>query len=165
MSKATFTRSYDVQQLAERLAKLQVGEQITYKDVAAVVGKSWPDDEDKLRPMIASAKRAVMADHQIVIGTERKAGLVRLAGGEIIKSGSQSIARIRRESQRGLKRLACVDYASLSAAEQAKHNAAASHLGVLGEFSRPKTVAKVVDACDKVQQKLTIDETLKAFRG
>ena len=161
--KQNFARSYDVQQLVDKVSRLAIGERLTYDHLAAVVGMTWPADRARLTTMIQSARRIVLAE-KIVLGTVRGVGIERLDGEAIIKSGSQSISRIRRESVRGLRRLACVEYGSLNNAAKTKHDATAAHLGVLGEFAKPKTFTKLTDATDKKQEKLTLDETLKAFR-
>ena len=160
--KQSFARSYEVQSLVERITKLEIGETITYEALAAVAGSN-PNGE-RFAGQLASARRIAQADSQIVTGTVRGVGIQRIGGADIVRSGQQSIGRIRRESVRGLKRLACVDYGTLDNAARAKHDAAASHLGVLAEFAKPKTVTRIEAAASDKTQKLTMEETLKAFR-
>ena len=157
-----FQRSYEVNQLVERLSKLAVGEQLTYEDAAALVGQDR--DGERFRAMLTSARRIVQSDKLIVFGTVPTVGLERLDGVAIVKTGATSIAKIRRESQRGLRRLACVKYEELSQADRAKHDAAASHLGVLTEFSKASTVKKMTAAAETKVAKLNVEETLDAFR-
>lgn len=157
-----FTRSYDVQQLVDRLAKLAIGDKLPLAELATLIGEKDVDG-GKFRGKLASARRAIQKDKQIVTGVDDRI-LTRLDDTAIVATGQTSIQRIRRESLRGAKRLACVDYGKLSQAEQRKHDAAATHLGVLAEFSRPSTVAKIANKVDTAQKKLGLDETLAAFR-
>lgn len=158
-----FSRSYEVQQLVERIQAMQIGDKVTLADLCSLVGMKNVDD-DKFRSKLASARRIAQKDKQIVTAVEDRT-LERLGDSAITATGHTSIQRIRRESVRGAKRLACVNYSALSPAEQRKHDAAATHLTVLAEFSRPKTVARVAAAVDQRQAKLGLDETLAAFRN
>jgi hypothetical protein len=63
-----------------------------------------------------------------------------------------------------LKKLGCADYDKLDNAAKAKHDAAASHLGILAECARPSIVAKIEIVAAAKSAKLTFDETIKAFR-
>ena len=158
-----FNRSYDVQQLVERICKMKVGDSIPLAELCeAIKGKSV--DDGTFRGKLASARRGAQKDKQIVTAVEDRK-LIRLGDAAIVSTGQNSIARIRRESVRGAKRLACVDYAGLSEAERRKHDAAATHLTVLAEFSRPKSVEKIAAAVNAKQDKLELDATLRAFRG
>ena len=160
--KQSFARSYEVQTLVERIMKLAIGETITYEALATVAGADV--DSERFAGQLQSARRIAQADSQVVTGTVRGVGIQRLGGTDIVKSGQQSIGRIRRESVRGLKRLACAKYEELDQAARAKHDATASHLGVLAEFAKPKIVTRIEAAASDKTQKLTMDETLKAFR-
>lgn len=152
-----FKRSYDVQQIVERLLKLAVGETVEYAELDKLGGDN--------RSKVASARRIIQKENQIVTAAVAGVGIQRLADVEIVKTGATSVAKIRRESQRGMKRLGCVNYNELDNAAKAKHDAAASHLGVLAEFAKPKTIERISDAAAKKIAKLTLDETLAAFRS
>jgi hypothetical protein len=160
--KPNFSRSFDVQQLVERLTKLTIGETATYAELAEIVGGE--QDADVFRSQLQSARRIIQRENQIVTAVIRGEGITRLDNLGIVKTGASSIGKIRRESMRGIKRLACADYEQLTQAERAKHDAAASHLAVLGEFSRAKTVEKIEKAAEQKIGKLNVNETLDAFR-
>lgn len=158
-----FRRSYDVQALIELLEKAAVGEVVEYSRIDAVIGDhSTPRGAGRIQ----SARRVLLRDKQMVFAAVERVGLQRLNDSDIIKTGADSVARIRRESIRGAKRLACVKYEELSDAEKRKHDAYASHLGILAECSRPQVSKKIAAAVDQSQEvrKLTFEETLKAFR-
>lgn len=158
--KHNFARSYEVQQLVDFMSTLKVGDTVTYDDIEKVIGEL----NNANRARINSARRILLHEKQMVFGVVRKVGLVRMDDHGIVQSGAQSISRIRRESVRGLKRLACVDYQTMSQADKNKHDAAASHLGILAECSRVVAVKKIEDKVSEQAKKLTFEETLKAFR-
>lgn len=161
MTDQRFSRSYDVQQLVELFASVKVGEVVTYEDIA----KAGTDHKTpKGAGRIQSARRILQREKQCVFAVVDKVGYMRLDDSEIVKTGATSVARIRRESLRGVKRLACVDYGKLSDADKRKHDAVSSHLGILAECSRPDVVAKIESKVDETKAKLTFDATLDAFR-
>lgn len=166
MSNTTdkFRRSYDVQALIELLEKAAVGEVVEYTKIDAAIACDHSTPKGAGR--IQSARKVLLRDKQIVFAAVERVGLQRLNDSDIIKTGADSVAKIRRESIRGAKRLACVKYEELSDAEKRRHDAYASHLGILAECSRPQASKKIAAAVDQSQEvrKLTFEETLKAFR-
>ena len=159
---ARFTQSLDVQVLAQRLAKMAIGESVALADLAALVGEKNIDDQ-KFRGRLASARRSVQQEHRIVTGVEDRT-LTRLDASQITAEGARVVSRVRKASTRGLKKLACVDYSALSPAEQRKHDAAATHLGVLAEFSRPSAVKTIAAKVETQAAKIGFRETLEAFK-
>ena len=161
MTERRFSRSYDVQQLVELFAAAKPGDVVTYQQVAQLgIDHTTP----KGRGRIYSARRIVQQEKQAVFAVVEKVGYVRLRPDEIIKTGAESVAKIRRESVRGMKRLACAEYDKLSDADKRKHDATASHLGILAECSRPQVAAKIKAKVDVTKERLTLDATLEAFR-
>lgn len=158
-----FSRSYDVQQLVERLSAAKVGETIAYEEVDALIGGDHR--QGKYAGRVASARRILQHERRYVFAVEHGVGLVRLDDGEIVRTGAESIAKIRRESVRGAKKLACVEYEKLDQAARQKHDAAASHLAVLAECARPATTKAITKAVEVENRKLTFEATLAAFRG
>ncbi len=160
--KPAFHRSFHVQTLIDRIGNLAVGDSLPLDTLAEMVGSA--SKSNQFRSQLASARRAVQRESRKVFGVTGGA-ITRLDDTAIVSTASDTIQRIRRASVRGVAKLACVDYAALPPAERARHDAAASHLGILAECSRPKVVAKIADVAAKKQEKLTLDETLAAFRG
>lgn len=160
--KPRFHRSFFVQTIIDRIQKMAVGDTVPLAELAALV--SGNPKSNLFRSQLASARRAVQRDGRKVFGVAGGA-ITRLDDPAIVSTASDTLQRIRRASVRGVARLGCVDYAALSQADRARHDAAASHLGILAECSRPKVVAKIADKALEKQQKLTLDETLAAFRG
>lgn len=158
----SFLRSHWVQQVVDRLAGCKIGETVSYQELDGLIGGDHRSA--KYGGRLQSARRIIQHDKQMVFGVVKGVGLVRLADGDIVKSGAASIARIRRESIRGAKRLACVQYESMSDAEKRKHDAAAGHLAVLAEFSRPATVKAIESKASAENKRLTFDETIAAFK-
>jgi hypothetical protein len=161
MADNRFSRSYDVQQIVDALATAKVGDTITYEQLAKLgADHRTPKGQGKLQ----SARRILQRDKQMVFATIATVGYQRLNDSEIIKTGQSSIEKIRRESMRGLKRLACVNPEPMPDSDKRKHYAAASHLGILAECSRPAVVKKIAVKVDETKAKLTFDATLEAFR-
>ena len=159
--KPKFHRSFDVQTLIDMLAKMSIGDAIPASKLAAATGDE--PKSPKFYGKLASARRVIEREQRIV--TTLDGGIVtRLADAAIVSTASDVIQRVRRTSLRGLKKLGCVDYDKLTNAEKTKHDASASHLGILAECSRPNTVAKIEAKVQEKTAKLTFDETLKAFR-
>jgi len=156
-----FHRSYDVQQLVDRLMKAKPGELVPYTEIDAIIGDHRTS---KAIGRIHSARKIVQSETRALFEVVTHEGLRRLSNEQIPTLGAASLSRIRRESIRGAKRLSCADYDALTPEQKRKHDAAASHLGILAECSKPAAVKAITAKVEQENKKLTFDETLKAFR-
>jgi hypothetical protein len=161
MANDKFRRGYDVQTLVDILAKVPIGGTLSVEELADQL--RLDKNSGKFRAALASARRIVQTEGRIVIACEHGT-LTRLDDGGIVQVATGAIQRIRRASVRSLKKLGCADYDKLDNAAKAKHDAAASHLGILAECARPSIVARIEDVAARKAAKLTFDETIKAFR-
>jgi hypothetical protein len=161
MANDKFRRGFDVQTLVDTLAKLPIGGTLSVEELAGQL--RLDKNSGKFRAALASARRIVQTEARIVVACEHGT-LTRLDDSGIVQVATGSIQRIRRASVRSLKKLGCADYDKLDNAAKAKHDAAASHLGILAECARPSIVAKIETVAAAKSAKLTFDETIKAFR-
>ena len=161
MANDKFRRGYDVQTLVDILAKVPIGGTLSVEELAGQL--RLDKNSGKFRAALASARRIVQTEARIVVACEHGT-LTRLNDSGIVQVATGAIQRIRRASVRSLKKLGCADYDKLDNAAKAKHDAAASHLGILAECARPSIVAKIETVAAAKSAKLTFDETIKAFR-
>ncbi len=157
-----FDRSYETQLLYEELKKgIEAGQkEWTYKELSSVAGV---DVQAKGRSYLASARRSVESDTQVLLGTVPTVGIKVMTASEHAAIGTSTVRSVRRKSDRTLKRMVHADFDGMTEKEKRQHNAAASSLGVVRMFSAPASVKKIADKQPDAG-KLPIGETLRLFQ-
>ena len=150
--------SADTLFIYERLQKTQIGEEVTYDELSKLIGR-------KVAPgMLVTARKKAMNDDQIVFGTIRNKGLKRLADSEVVSTAKATFLGIQRTTKRERRRLSSVKYEMLSKGEQGRHNGYAAALAMINEAAAPKQLAALEDTAVKNAQKLSMIQTIDAFR-
>lgn len=132
--------SSETRKLYEHLKNLKVGEVVTYAALSELVGR---DVSKEAVGSLATARRMCQREHHIVYGAVRGIGLQRLDDKQIVNSADNEIAKIQRTAARGVKKLACVDYANLAVDDKSNFNAKAAALGTLLQHSQPSAVKQL----------------------
>src|SRR5690349_12060809 len=154
----------DTQVIVKRLAAAKAGETVTYDELQKLIGQDVrPGAEAYVRLLKARDVLEKDPDKRIVFAAVNKEGIKRLNDSEIVESGSSFVGLVRRTARRGLRRLTCVNYDKLTNGERVKHNAAASHLGVLHEITKPSAVKKIEAGVEKSHEKMATAKTLEFF--
>lgn len=155
--KPTIQRaSIDAQVIAERLAKCEIGGEVSYSELNKIINR---DVQVKARSVLDTARR-------MVFGVIMNVGLRRLNDVEIVGTGQHTIDHIRKTSKRGAVRLGCVkDFNSMPTEARIKHNAALSTLGTLAHFTGSAAQAKVCAAVEVANGKLPLAKLLAAVRS
>lgn len=159
---SNFILSIETKQLLERLIKAEVGELITYQEMTNIVGR---DIRKEGCGIMYSARRKAENDCQIVFITVVNKGIKRASDEEIANSGTSAIAKIRRTSHKGKKRLHCVEnFGSLTNESKIHHNAAASFLGAIDLMTRPKKIIALEEVVKKESNSINVTKTLELFK-
>lgn len=159
--KPQITASIDAQMIYERLEKATVGEIVGYEELTALIGT---DVQLKGRGYMETARRMAMRDKGMVFGPVRGVGLKRLADTEIVRSGQAYISKIRRHARRGMKVLVSVqDFAALPNDLKVRHNATASMLGAVAQFSGSTAQKRIEGAVEQAGNKISYAKTLELF--
>mgnify|MGYP001166929967 CR=1 FL=1 len=153
--------SIDSKLIAECLMQVEIGQLVTYEVLSEVIRQDATNDHG--RGCIATARRMLQRDHQMVFAAVRGVGLKRLSDAEIVQTGSHSVHRVRSAARRGAKMLTAVsDFDALAPADKLRHNA---HLSVLGAIEAMTSTGAVKKVESKVTaaSPLPIAATLEAF--
>lgn len=134
--------SLDVKTIHDLMADTKVGSVVTYDDITAAIGR----DARHNRGAMHSAMRILKNSKRMVFGCVPKVGYKRLSDEEIIDSGDDCIARIRRLSRRGAKTLACVEFDALSPQDKLRHNAKMTVLALTQESTTHTAVKRIEQA-------------------
>lgn len=161
--KPQITMSLDTQMLYERLEKAQIGDLIKYEELSAIIGS---DVQIKGRGSLQSARKMAMRDKSMVFESVRDIGIKRLADAEIVRSGQAYISRIRRHARRGMRVLVSVqNFEALPNDLKIRHNATASMLGAVAQFSGGAAQKRIEDAVEAAGNKISYAKTLELFGG
>jgi hypothetical protein len=150
--------SIDAKVLSEVLAKVHVGDIVTYDILSKSIGR---DVRTIARGILDTARKKVLNDRQIVFGTVRGAGLRRLTDEETVDTGEQTLASVRGATRRGMRRITAVDFDSLPNEKKILHNVYASLFGTLSHFSRAKSVKALSENASSQTGQLPVAKTLE----
>jgi hypothetical protein len=164
MAKAIGARSYETQLLADRLKNLKPAEVVSYHELATIAGMDVrPGGKGYQR--LDRARHIVETESLFLIGTVAGVGVKRLEPDEQAAISDNSIGAVKRLARRRAKKLSIVEYGRLNPTQQNKHNMAASVLGVVQLFTRPKALEKLSGAVHEANGKLPVGNTLSLFQN
>lgn len=147
--------------LVDVLQDIAPGETCSYAALTTSIGRNV---QSEARSCLATARRLLQREQQMVFASVRGVGLKRLTDGEITTIGPQTLQKINRASRRGIHKLTCVQrFADLTNDEKIRHNTALSILGVFHEVSKTKSVKQIEVAVTGLQKQLPLKEALQAF--
>ncbi|MEK6684314.1 MAG: hypothetical protein AABY46_06620 [Nitrospirota bacterium] len=153
--------SVDTQILYDHLLKLQGGQEATYAELSALIQSNI---RGEAAGKLYSARRKLLHEHRINIGTVRSVGVRRLTDVETVISSTAAVSHIRRTARRAMRKLGSVaNFAALSGEMRNKHNSQMSVLGVMDLMSRPKQIQRLENKVAEIQRRLPIAETLQLF--
>lgn len=135
-----FETSGDTKTLAHVLRGIAVGGMVTYEELSAAIARDVQRDG---RSNLRTARNRVLTENDIVFEVVRDVGLRRLADPEILTSAAKDKDRIRRTSRRGVKKVLCIDYDSLSRDDKTKHNTALSMFSVVAVMVSNKSIKRL----------------------
>lgn len=159
MTNPIFQRSADARFLIQKLKASEVGETITYADLAEAIGKS----QDALHGPLHTARRALLRDENMVFGTVRGKGVKRLSDLDIVAASASTTRHLKRTARRGVQTLSAVsDFSAMPREEQMRHSAAMSIFGAIAEMTTEKAIAKIEAKVEK--HALPFAQTLEAFK-
>ena len=121
-----------VEKLANSLAKLELGQRLTYAELNKATGLAL---NGKHRHILCGACNKALKEHKVVIGAVRGVGIKRLTDTEMMDIPTEATGRIRRASQKALRKVICSDESKLTDTEKRQRMAGISILGALRQFS------------------------------
>jgi hypothetical protein len=152
--------SVDTQVLIDRLKKVEPEHTITYAELSAAIGRNV---QNGARHLMETARRRLIADHQILFDVVTNEGLKRVQGDQIVAVGSRGVKHIGRHARRTAKKIGCIgdDYSKLSKEQQHRFNGVGTILSFVSHATKEKQVAKISDAAS---EKLPLAKTLELFK-
>jgi hypothetical protein len=130
----------DSEAIARLLSALAVGEEVSYHDLTAAIGR---DVQTVARAAMERARYRLERDERRVFGVVLGIGLRRLNDREIVATSDKARAHIRRTSRRAARTVLCSDYAALPREDQTKHNTALSVFGILEQMAGDKAYRRI----------------------
>jgi hypothetical protein len=156
-------RSIDTETLVRHLRGLAVGSVASYEELNALIGR---DVQVGARHILASAERIMLRDDRRVFAPVRNVGLKRLNDREIVGTGLDTTARLRRLARRGARKVTAVhDYDALPKDDQVQHNTHLSIFGAIGQFTRPMMVLRLSGAVEEAKDRLPLAKMLEAVKS
>jgi hypothetical protein len=157
-----FKKSADTMIIENILSECKVGETVTYNSLSAAIGR---DVRKFAMSALATARKTVMVEHNIVFDVEHNVGYVRLAGDAVVVCVSEyDRMRIQRTSKRSLQKLATVKFDELNDEHKRKHVVASAMMGAVAMFSHKSASKKIEAKVTNATSSLPIGETLKLFQ-
>lgn len=153
--------SADASLLSQHLARVAVGQVVTYAELSAIISKPVGG----AFPALRTALHIVFRDHDMVFDCVRTIGFKRLGDSDIVKSGHHDAERIRRAARRAMLRQTKADFTKLSREEQARFTAQVSTMATIAMMTKPKNLEKLAATVTPQPKELPVRETLAMFQS
>ena len=148
-----FQISVDAQILCDKILeyKDRPGDIITYAELSQIIGR---DVQREARSLLTTARRRVMADHNILVDVVPGVGIITLDESQKARTWRSSAERVRRETGRAIRRLATVDYARLSREDQTEVLTGQSFAGAIAQAASAKQIKRIEARVQEGSRKL-----------
>jgi hypothetical protein len=158
-----FVMSPETKMLCQLLAKLQVGETVTYSEMSDVVGFNVQSNNGRGR--FYTAYNRTLIDQGIYLENVRGTGYRRVANNDVPNSVTNRRSRkLRSQVKRWGKELfSGFDYRNASKDAQRDFNQSVAIHGTLALFSKPQTQDKIKEQVAIANGDINIGDTLKMF--
>lgn len=157
--KMQYEKSADTKVIETVLKEAKIGDIITYDSISLALGR---DVRVHAIAALQTARKAMLASN-VVFGTERNVGLVRLNDTQIIDSTESDRQKIQRVGKRSLKKLGAVKFEELGNNEKLRHTTMAAQLGAISMFASKSSTNKIQSNVKPNAEVLAIGETLSIF--
>lgn len=154
-----FQKSADTKVLESLLKEAKVGDVVSYEAMSRALGR---DVRQHAIGAMQSARRAMLAEG-VVFGTQTNVGLVRLNDKEIVESTESDRRKMKRASNRSLRKLSVVKFEALTEDDKRKHTTMAAQMGAISMFASKSSTRKIEEKVTPKSETLAIGETLKMF--
>jgi hypothetical protein len=163
MAKPFELTSIDTTTIYQRIITANVGEQISYDELTALIGRNV---QGPARSNLQAARMRALRDNNMVFSVVRTEGMKRLSDPEVVNTGEHVMGKIRRASRRGLKILTqgVADFNRLPNESKIKFNTFASVMGAITHATMGGTIQKLEKRVAEVHDKLPLAKTLAAFQ-
>jgi alkylated DNA nucleotide flippase Atl1 len=159
--KATFEMSIETRTIRDLFKDAEVGEIVTYADLATALGR----EVNGANPNVQSAINSLIGEG-ILLENVRGIGYKRLADTEVVGTAEHARKGMKRKASKQVKKLACVqDFDAMPNEAKVKHNAAVSIFGAIGAMLGINRYKRVEAAVEKTAAQLPLAKTLEAFKG
>jgi hypothetical protein len=158
-----FERTHATQMLIQRLLAAKEGETLTYTVLSLVNGIDVQKQPG--RGYLATARKVLRDEYNIVFVTLRTIGLKRGIPAEVAALGRPALTHIGRTTRQTLKTLSHARVEELDNEQRVGFHATTSCLGVLRAMTTPHAQKRLTAAVQKTQAKLPVDDTITAFRN
>lgn len=160
--RPAFRQSLETQTLVKLLSDETHDDTFTYDEISKAIGGDIADHPGSL----ASARRVVQREKQIVFETVRGVGIKRASDSDIVNGRAKDLAGIRGIARRGLKKIACIkNYDSLPGDVKQRHNVYASGLALLHHATTQSAQAKIEQKVVQSKLKLPVADAIAAISG
>lgn len=142
MIEASGLTASDVSQIKAMLGAAKPGDLISYAAMSRAIGR----DIQERRHVIMAAMKQLQRERRMVFAAVPNEGYKRLNDGEIVATGADVLSRIRRQSRRGARKLACVNFEQLTPEQQLTQNTRMTVLVLVSEATSANAIARVEKA-------------------
>lgn len=157
--KPRFEIHADTRLLYQRLTGTAPGQLVSFAELSAAISRPVAGDCYNLQSALRMARR----DAGILFSNVHGQGYRRMTDTDIVISGENDIARLRRATRRSMERQMMADASALPPDQRLKQLSTMAVLGALHQFSSRKALTAVTKAVTATGRELPLAETLKLF--
>lgn len=155
-----FQMSPDTRLLRQTMAKVSVGQTVTYETLSAAISKPVSSSSAALQ----SARNSLLRKEHMVFGVIRGVGLKRLDDTDIVNASEQDVVGMRRKAKRAVRKLTSIsDYNALPPEKRLAHTARVSVFTAMADMLTDRSLEHVEKAAVGHSSQLPFNETIRAF--
>lgn len=139
--ESTSFKQFLVAQICELFTAAPLNGIVTHEMLSELTGHDTRKSDGQ--HLVQKARGRVLKDHQIVMASVRGVGWKRIESPEIVKIGPVTMRQARRVTARGIAKLMCADFNSLSNKDKIAHSTSMSVLGTLQLMASRPTISRV----------------------
>ena len=159
--KPLFQQSFETQAAITCLEGVEAGKTVEYARLTDAMGV---DAQRGGRGAVQSARRYLERERSMVFAAMRGLGIKRLTDNEIVSTGSQGQAKMRRVARRYGRRQTCVDFEALDQPTQVRQQIYRSLFNAAGALGKASAIRKLESRVVESARVLPLNQTLEAFK-
>ena len=154
--------SIEAKLLIDLLRETEQGQFVSYAALSEVIGRNVQKEGNGA---LQTARRRLLKDHQVLIGTVRDEGVKNMTDTERVEHGQYDLDHVRRHTRRSYERITSVkDFDGLPNDAKIQHNARAAMFGTMAYLAHGNRVKKLEAKVAEAGTALPVQKTLEAFR-
>jgi hypothetical protein len=129
----------ELNRIIDLLSRTNTGDVLSYEQISEAAGINILNH----RHLLATARKKLLAEQQMVFASENGRGLIRLNSEQTVGVGISTVHKIGRTARRGIKTMAAAEYKDLTEQGKVKYNVGMAVLNLVRHSTSQKSQNRI----------------------